>query len=72
MLHAPDPVTPFEETAEAMNEAYKAGKFERFGISNFSAEEVERMYNICEQNGWVKPSVYQVRILRTSKVWVRC
>lgn len=43
-----------------MNEAYKAGKFERFGISNYSARQVEELVSICEKNGWVKPSVYQV------------
>lgn len=43
-----------------MNEAYKAGKFERFGISNYSAQQVEELVSICEKNGWVKPSVYQV------------
>ncbi|KAF4633955.1 hypothetical protein G7Y89_g4159 [Cudoniella acicularis] len=58
-LHAPDPVTPFEETTEAMNEAYKAGKFEKFGISNYSAAQVEKLCAICEKNNFVKPSVYQ-------------
>jgi aflatoxin B1 aldehyde reductase len=42
-----------------MNKAHKAGKFERFGISNYTAEEVEKLVEICETNGWVKPSVYQ-------------
>jgi len=58
-LHAPDPKTPFEETARAMNEAYKAGKFERFGLSNFTARQVDQFCKICEQHSWVKPSVYQ-------------
>ena len=43
-----------------MNKAYKAGHFERFGISNYSAQQVEELVSICEKNGWVKPSVYQV------------
>ena len=58
-MHAPDRTTPFEETCEAMNEAYTAGKFEKFGLSNFSPEEVETVVDICTKNGWVKPSVYQ-------------
>lgn len=58
-LHAPDRSTPFEETCRAMNEAHQAGKFEKFGLSNFRADEVEQVYKICEDHAWVKPSVYQ-------------
>ncbi|OAP58723.1 hypothetical protein AYL99_07813 [Fonsecaea erecta] len=58
-LHAPDRATPFKETCEAMNKAYYEGKFERFGLSNYSVEEVEEIVRICEENGFVKPSVYQ-------------
>lgn len=58
-LHAPDRSTPFEETARAMNEAYKAGKFEVFGLSNFRADEVEEIYQMCVKNGWKTPEVYQ-------------
>ncbi|KAI9787934.1 MAG: hypothetical protein M1816_007334 [Peltula sp. TS41687] len=58
-LHAPDRTTPFEETCEAMNQAYQAGRFKLFGLSNYSAQEVEEIVSICEKNGWVKPSVYQ-------------
>lgn len=58
-LHVPDRTTPFEETVEAMNEAYKAGKFKQFGLSNFTAEEVEKVLSICEERGFIKPSVYQ-------------
>jgi aflatoxin B1 aldehyde reductase len=52
-----------------MNEAYKAGKFERFGISNYSAQQVEELVSICEKNGWVKPSVYQVSPTNLSTVY---
>ncbi|OAL40571.1 hypothetical protein AYO20_00307 [Fonsecaea nubica] len=58
-LHVPDRATPFEETAEALNEAYEAGKFQHLGLSNFTADEVERFVNICDKRGFVKPSVYQ-------------
>ncbi|EXJ85651.1 hypothetical protein A1O1_06017 [Capronia coronata CBS 617.96] len=58
-LHAPDRFTPFEETCEAMNTAYLEGKFERFGLSNYSVEQVEEIVRICEEKGYVKPSVYQ-------------
>lgn len=58
-LHIPDRQTPFEDTANAMNEAFQQGKFRKLGISNFSPEEVQRYIDICEQKGYVKPSVYQ-------------
>ncbi|CAF1104862.1 unnamed protein product [Didymodactylos carnosus] len=58
-LHTPDRSTPFEETVGSINNLYKRGSFKRFGLSNFTAEEVERMYNICKENDYVLPSVYQ-------------
>jgi len=58
-LHMPDRSTPFEETCRAMNEAYQAGKFEKFGISNYRADEVDQIYKICKDNAWVLPTVYQ-------------
>ncbi|RFU35710.1 hypothetical protein B7463_g537, partial [Scytalidium lignicola] len=58
-LHQPDRATPFEETLEAMDKAYKEGKFKQFGLSNYTAEEVTRIVEICEEKGFVKPSVYQ-------------
>lgn len=42
-----------------MNEAYEAGKFRHFGISNFSPTEVEYVVQLCNTNGWLAPSVYQ-------------
>lgn len=58
-LHVPDRQTPFEETAKAMDEARKQGKFSRFGLSNYTAAEVQRFIDICEQHGYTKPSVYE-------------
>jgi len=58
-LHAPDRATPFLETCQAMNLAYQEGKFERFGLSNYTVEQVEEIVKICEENGLVKPTVYQ-------------
>lgn len=58
-LHAPDRATPFKDTLEAMDAAYRAGKFERFGLSNFSAVEVKEVIEICQENNLVMPTVYQ-------------
>lgn len=58
-LHVPDRATPFEEACEAMNQAVDQGKIKYWGLSNYTAEEVQTFVDICEQRGLVKPSVYQ-------------
>lgn len=58
-LHMPRRETPFEETARAMNEAFKQGKFKHFGLSNYPASEVQQFIDICDKNGFVRPSVFQ-------------
>ncbi|KAF9346381.1 Aflatoxin B1 aldehyde reductase member 2 [Mortierella sp. AD094] len=58
-LHAPEGVTPLEVTAKAVNDLYKEGLFERFGLSNFSSWQVTLIYEICKQNAYVLPTVYQ-------------
>lgn len=58
-LHAPDRQTPLEETIKAMNEALQQGKFKQYGISNYSAAEVQHIIDICERNGYDKPAIFQ-------------
>lgn len=58
-LHSPDDVVPIEETLAGINEVYKKGWFRRFGLSNFFAEDVQKIYDICEREDYVLPSVYQ-------------
>jgi aflatoxin B1 aldehyde reductase len=58
-LHGPDRSVPYEETLREVNKLYQEGHFERFGISNYMAWEVAQMCEICERNGWIKPTVYQ-------------
>ncbi|KAI1101801.1 Aldo/keto reductase [Jackrogersella minutella] len=57
--HAPDHVTPLKEQAEALNEQYQKGYCEKIGISNFPLDMLEAFIDICEKEGYVKPSVYQ-------------
>ena len=40
-VHWPDPETPSEETARALEELVKAGKVRHVGVSNFNAEQME-------------------------------
>ncbi|KXL45487.1 hypothetical protein M433DRAFT_58209 [Acidomyces richmondensis BFW] len=58
-IHAPDYETPLEETLEGINEVYKTGFFQRFGLSNYKAEDVQKIYDICKANGYPLPQVYQ-------------
>ena len=58
-LHWPDRDTPLAETHKAIDDAYKAGKFKYFGISNYEADEVETLMQQSKEHGWIKPTVYQ-------------
>lgn len=49
-MHWPDPNTPLEETADALNELKKAGKIRYVGLSNFKQEDVEKMMTMVEVN----------------------
>ncbi|KAL1593868.1 hypothetical protein SLS60_010601 [Paraconiothyrium brasiliense] len=58
-IHAPDDSVDVNETLEGINEAYKKGWFKRFGLSNFTPEQVQEAYDIASKKGYVKPTVYQ-------------
>jgi len=58
-LHGPDRQTPIEDVLVAVNEEYKKGRFEQFGLSNYSPEEVEQIVKISKEKGYVLPTVYQ-------------
>ena len=58
-LHGPDRKTPLEDTLREVNNLYNEGYFLRFGISNYMSWEVAAICEICDKNGWIKPSVYQ-------------
>lgn len=58
-IHSPDHGNDFEETLAGVNEVYKTGAFKRFGLSNYSADDVQKVYDICKANNYVLPTVYQ-------------
>lgn len=58
-LHFPDPATPVEDVLSAMDEMYRQGKFQELGLSNFPAWMVADVWNLCDRNEWVRPTVYQ-------------
>ncbi|KAG8529243.1 uncharacterized protein KY384_005878 [Bacidia gigantensis] len=58
-LHHPDAQVPIEETLSAIQDIYAAGKFKRFGLSNFPPEQVQQVYDIQSAAGSVVPTVFQ-------------
>lgn len=44
---------------EAIQKLYLEGRFEKFGLSNFSTEQVLEIHEIAKEKGYVAPSVYQ-------------
>ncbi len=47
-MHWPDPSTPLEETAEALNILKKSGKIRYIGLTNYSVADILTMMSICE------------------------
>ena len=45
-VHWPDPLTPYEETAEALRDLKRAGKVRAIGVSNYSIDAMERFGRI--------------------------
>ncbi|PVH74887.1 putative aldo/keto reductase [Cadophora sp. DSE1049] len=57
--HAPDPSTSAEETARAFDKQFRAGKFKKLGLSNYSTAQMAEYLAICGQKGYIKPTYYQ-------------
>ena len=53
-IHRLDPLTPMEETMEALHDVVKSGKARYIGGSTMYAWQFERMQNIAENNGWTR------------------
>jgi len=58
-IHGPDRTMKLEEWVPTIQELYKQGAFRRFGVSNFSADEVCALYDYSKKHGFVLPTVYQ-------------
>jgi aryl-alcohol dehydrogenase (NADP+) len=50
-LHHPDPVTPIDETLDALNDLVRAGKVRYIGCSNFLAYQLARALGKSEARG---------------------
>ncbi|CAP94794.1 hypothetical protein E8E15_004183 [Penicillium rubens] len=58
-MHAPERRSSMEDLLASIDSEYRAGKFRRFGLSNYLAEEVEEVVRICRERNYIVPCVYQ-------------
>ena len=58
-LHQPDPEHDLFESLQCVQQLIKEGVVGRYGMSNYSALEVDRCCSLCKEQGWSMPSVYQ-------------
>lgn len=58
-MHAPDPRVPVEETISGFDALYKEGTIKRFGLTNYTPEQVEEVVNVCHEKGLLLPTVFQ-------------
>ncbi len=57
--HRPDPHTPVEETARAMNDIICQGKALYWGTSEWSAADIRAAWDAADRHGWHKPVMEQ-------------
>ncbi|KAJ5757312.1 uncharacterized protein N7511_006006 [Penicillium nucicola] len=58
-IHFPDAQTPIAETLAGVEEVYRLGLFQRFGLSNYQADDVQKIFHHCKEKGYVLPTVFQ-------------
>lgn len=58
-LHQPDPEHDLVESLECVQELIRDGTIAKYGMSNYSAVEMERCCALCEERGWRLPSFFQ-------------
>lgn len=58
-IHSPDRNMTLDEWVPEIQNLYEKGVFRRFGVSNFSPDEVQDLYDYCKSKDYVLPSVYQ-------------
>jgi aryl-alcohol dehydrogenase-like predicted oxidoreductase len=59
-LHKPDRLTPFAETLDALAELLRAGRIQRFAVSNYASWKILEMLAACDARGVPRPAASQV------------
>lgn len=57
-IHCPDHRVSFKDTLSGIDALHKEGAFKRFGLANYTPEEVEEVIKVCNKEGFVLPSVF--------------
>ena len=57
--HRFDEEAPLEETLRAMNDLVARGLATYWGVSEWSATQIDEAINLCSEHGWAKPVVNQ-------------
>lgn len=57
--HRPDPETPIQETARAMNDLITQGKVMYWGTSEWEGWQLAEAHEVCERHGWHPPKTEQ-------------
>lgn len=65
--HRPDPETPIEETARAMDDLIHRGKVLYWGTSEWSAQQIRQAQEICDQRNLYAPVVEQPQLSLVSR-----
>lgn len=60
ILHRFDPMTPVEETLEALDDLVRSGKVRYIGFSNWSAWQAAKAVGIQERHGWSRFAAAQM------------
>ncbi|KAJ9607330.1 hypothetical protein H2200_008403 [Cladophialophora chaetospira] len=58
-LHFPDRSVPLSDPVSTLSAAVQAGQARQWGLSNYTIDDIREIISLCDQNGWVKPAVYQ-------------
>jgi aflatoxin B1 aldehyde reductase len=58
-LHCPDPETEIEETLEICYTLFRKDRYNHFGISNYSLDQLTNILKICEDKDYIMPKYYQ-------------
>lgn len=58
-LHQPDTENSLLESLRAIHGLVKQGKMTHLGMSNYHVSEMKRAFDLCQEHGLTKPTVYQ-------------
>jgi diketogulonate reductase-like aldo/keto reductase len=60
LLHWRERTPPLEETVETFEKVRSAGKIKRWGVSNFDADDMKALFDICRRLRSIAPTTNQV------------